>query len=223
MAKKSEELIGIKESTTKEKILKRVRNALITKLSDPFKDVDFNSPVYHEFEEEAPIQFVINLKKAGGTFVYCENEKAVVENLLLLMKQKSWDSVFTLDEKVNNLLEQSGVTVKNSPQDFTKQIAGVTRCEYLIARFGSVMVSSGISSGRRMFGFPESHLVIASMSQVVPELRDGLREMKKKYADHFPSQVTVITGPSRTADIEKTLVMGAHGPKELYVFMVDDL
>jgi L-lactate dehydrogenase complex protein LldG len=61
------------------------------------------------------------------------------------------------------------------------------------------------------------------MSQVVPELKDGLREMKKKYAGHFPSQLTVITGPSRTADIEKTLVMGAHGPKELFVFMVDDL
>lgn len=223
MAKKSEELTGIKESTTKEKILKKVRNALITKLSNPFTNVDFNSPIYKEFEEEAPIQFVMNLKNAGGTFVYCENEKAVVENLQLLMKQKSWASVFTLDEKVQNLLEQYGIPVKSSPEDFKNQVAGITRCDYLIARFGSVMVSSGLSSGRKMFGFPESHLVIASMSQVVPELKDGLREMKKKYADHFPSQVTVITGPSRTADIEKTLVMGAHGPKELYVFMVDDL
>lgn len=223
MSKKSAELTGIKESTTKEKILKKVRSALITKLSNPFKDVDFKSPIYADFEEEAPIQFVMNLKKAGGTFVYCENEKAVVDHLKLLMKQKSWESIFALDEKVINLLEQSGISVKSSEEDFNQQIAGLTRCDYLIARFGSIMVSSGLSSGRRMFSFPESHLVIASMSQVVSELKDGLREMKKKYADHFPSQVTVITGPSRTADIEKTLVMGAHGPKELYVFMVDDL
>ena len=73
-----------------------------------------------------------------------------------------------------------------------------------------------------MFAFPESHIVIANVSQVVPELRDALSGIKKKYAGNFPSQITTITGPSRTADIEKTLVMGAHGPKELYVFMVDD-
>jgi len=48
-------------------------------------------------------------------------------------------------------------------------------------------------------------------------------DWKEKYGGNFPSQMTVITGPSRTADIEKTLVMGAHGPKELYVFMIDDL
>lgn len=39
----------------------------------------------------------------------------------------------------------------------------------------------------------------------------------------MPSMVTLITGPSRTADIEKTLVMGAHGPKELYVFLLEDI
>lgn len=223
MSKNSHELTGIKESTTKEKILKRVRNALITKHANPFKDVDFKASVYRDLEEEPAVQFVMNLKNSGGIFVYCENEKALVDNVQLLIKQKSWDSVFSLDEKIINLFDQSGIPVKSSDEDFSKQLAGVTRCDYLIARFGSVMVSTGLASGRRMFSFPEVHIVIAAMSQVVPELRDGLREMKKKYAGHFPSQVTVITGPSRTADIEKTLVMGAHGPRELYVFMVDDL
>ena len=46
--------------------------------------------------------------------------------------------------------------------------------------------------------------------------------MKKKYPDNYPSMISLITGPSRTADIEKTLVMGAHGPKELYVFLIED-
>ena len=100
---------------------------------------------------------------------------------------------------------------------------GITSCDFLISRFGSVMVSSGLGVGRRLFVFPETHIVIASASQVVPELKDALVGMKEKYADNFPSQVTVITGPSRTADIEKTLVMGAHGPKNLYVFMIDDM
>jgi L-lactate dehydrogenase complex protein LldG len=46
--------------------------------------------------------------------------------------------------------------------------------------------------------------------------------MRKKYLASLPSMMTLITGPSRTADIEKTLVMGAHGPRELYVFLLED-
>ena len=223
MAKKSEVLSGIKESTTKEKILKKVRNALISKLENPFKNIDFKSPIYTEINEDIVVQFVTNFQKSQGTFVYCENEKAITDNLQLLMKQRNWESYFAVDEKVVDLLSQSGIPIKNNAEDFKTQVAGITRCDFLIARFGSVMVSSGISSGRRMFAFPEIHIVIAAMSQVVPELKNALRGIKKKYAANFPSQVTVITGPSRTADIEKTLVMGAHGPKELLVFLVDDL
>jgi len=45
--------------------------------------------------------------------------------------------------------------------------------------------------------------------------------MNKKYKDNLPSLITFATGPSRTADIEKTLVVGVHGPKEVYCFLVD--
>lgn len=213
----------MEESTTKEKILKKVRAALISNTENPFKDVDFNSPIYNELTESPEIQFALKLKEAGGVFVYCENEKSISENLRLLMKQKKWENVFTIDERIQGLLSQEQIPVDNAPENFHNLKVGVTRCEYLIARFGCVMVSSGLLSGRRMFSFPEVHIVIAAASQVVSELKDALRGMKKRYGSGLPSQITVISGPSRTADIEKTLVMGAHGPKELYVFFVDDL
>jgi L-lactate dehydrogenase complex protein LldG len=213
----------MEESTIKEKILKKVRAALISNTDNPFKDVDFNSPIYHELKESPEIEFAIRLKETGGTFVYCENEKAIAKNLNILMTQKGWESVFTLDDRVFGLLSNEKVNVNNNQADFASQEVGITRCEFLIARFGSIMVSSGLLSGRRMFSFPEIHIVIAAATQVVPEIKDALRGMKKRYADDLPSQITVISGPSRTADIEKTLIMGAHGPKELYVFFVDDL
>lgn len=213
----------MEESTTKEKILKKVRAALISNTDNPFKDVDFTSPIYHDLKEAPDVEFALKLKETGGTFVYCENEKAIAQNLLILMKQKSWESVFTIDDRIFGLLSNENVPIKNAEKDFTTQKVGITRCEFLIARFGSVMVSSGILSGRRMFSFPEVHIVIGAASQVIPELKDALKGMKKRYAAELPSQITVISGPSRTADIEKTLVFGAHGPKELYVFFVDDL
>lgn len=71
--------------------------------------------------------------------------------------------------------------------------------------------------------FPETHIVIARINQIVGELKDAIVAVKKKYAGGLPSMLTVVTGPSRTADIEKTLVMGAHGPKELYVMLIDEV
>lgn len=213
----------MQETTTKEKILKQVRNALISKKENPFSGVDFKSSVYYDFEEEPVVQFAVNLNEASGTFIYCENENAVIENMLTIAEQQKWTNLYSVDESILSMLQNSTLKLESKAEQFNDLKVGITRCDFLIARFGSVMVSSALSSGRRMFVYPETHIVIAKASQVVVELKDALIGMKTKYAGNLPSQITVITGPSRTADIEKTLVMGAHGPKELFVFMIDDL
>lgn len=212
----------IKESTTKEKILAGIRNALISKKENPFKDVNFDQPVFHDLEDEKEVVFASKLLDNSGKFVYCETVQNGLDILKMLIKEKGWNSIFTVDEELMELFREGEVPFDSDPDHFIDQQAGATRCEFLIARFGSVMVSSALNSGRRMFVYPETHIVFAKASQVVEEVKDALAGIKKKY-ENLPSQITVITGPSRTADIEKTLVMGAHGPKELYVFFVDDL
>lgn len=212
----------MKETTTKEKILKSIRDALISKKDNPFRDVNFSQPVMHGLKDELEIEFAQKLIDMGGSFVYCENEKQLIVNLQKLSEDKGWDSYFIQDEKLKVLFQSGGILFSDDEKKFNEIKVGVTRCDFLIARFGSIMVSSGLGSGRRMFVFPEVHIVIAYASQVVKELKDALAGMKKKYIQGLPSQITAITGPSRTADIEKTLVMGAHGPRELYVFFVDD-
>jgi len=97
--------------------------------------------------------------------------------------------------------------------------AGITGCEYLVAETGSILVSSAQQGGRRLFIYPPAHIVIASKKQVVLSLEDGYAALSEKYQNNLPSQILLITGPSRTADIEKTLILGAHGPKELHVFL----
>ncbi|HXC05957.1 MAG TPA: LUD domain-containing protein, partial [Bacteroidia bacterium] len=69
---------------------------------------------------------------------------------------------------------------------------------------------------------PNYHIVVAYTSQLVLHLKDALKGIKDKYGAQPPSMITAIAGPSRTADIEKTLVQGAHGPKEIYVMLIDD-
>ncbi len=215
--------MSIKETTTKERILTSIRNALLSKRENPFDRVNFKDNIFDDLEDEKEVVFAKRLLDNGGKFVYCEDENSALEILQQLMKEKEWESLFTPDDKLINLLQTKEINTESDENKFLAVKAGITRCDFLIARFGSVMVSSALSAGRRMFVFPESHIVFAYTSQVVTEIKDALKGMKEKYNANFPSQVTTITGPSRTADIEKTLVMGAHGPKELYVFMIEDL
>jgi L-lactate dehydrogenase complex protein LldG len=84
------------------------------------------------------------------------------------------------------------------------------------------MVSNANAAGRRLSIYPHQHIVIAYTSQLVLDLKDAFKIIKEKYGNQLPSMISTITGPSRTADIEKTLVLGAHGPKEFYVFLLDD-
>ena len=100
--------------------------------------------------------------------------------------------------------------------------AGVTGCEVLVAQTGGIMVSVGSSGGRALSVLPPHHVVIARASQMVPDLTSAFEHVKKRYGKMFPSFLSFITGPSRTGDIERILVLGAHGPKRLTVLLLED-
>jgi len=210
------------ETTSREKVLKSVRNALISKLDNPYQDVDFDSSVFNGLDDSPEMVFARELLDVSGKFVYCGDDVEFAEILKSVMAENKWDTIHCVDDELKNILEQTGVKYTSEEEDFKDMAAGLTRCEYLVARLGSVMVSSAHASGRRMNVFPETHLIYARASQLVPDLKEALSGIKERYGKDIPSMISMITGPSRTADIEKTLVMGAHGPRDLYVFMVDD-
>ena len=82
-------------------------------------------------------------------------------------------------------------------------------------------MSTAQLSGRAASVYAPIHVCIAFTSQLVYDIKDALQLLKEKYNNKLPSLITFATGPSRTADIEKTLVVGVHGPKEVYCFLVD--
>jgi len=98
--------------------------------------------------------------------------------------------------------------------------AGITACECLVAQTGSILVASDSCGGRALSILPHAHVVIATVDQVVPVLADALALVREHHAGGLPSMLSFITGPSRTGDIERILVLGAHGPKELIVILV---
>ncbi len=212
----------MEESTSREKILKKVRNALLSKSENPFPSLDLETSVYKSPEDSLDITFAQEFSKVGGQFIYCENKTELINNLITLIADNNWKKIFCTEPGIKSTLEEAGIPFYSNEEDFTGMDAGITNCEYLIARLGSIMVSSKQISGRRLNVFPESHLVIAQASQIVPDIKDALKKLQEKYSNQLPSLISVITGPSRTADIEKTLVMGAHGPKQLFLFLIDE-
>lgn len=212
----------MEESTSKEKVLKYVREALISKTDQPFPKADYDKPVFREMEESLDINFAQELTNAGGLFIYCETEEEVINGVKFLMTDRKWERIFALEPKIISLLNKGQINCIFEHDQLTGSQASMTGCESLVARLGSVLVSTGQMAGRQIFIYPEIHIVLAYASQLVGDIKDALVSLRKKYDQRMPSMVTLITGPSRTADIEKTLVMGAHGPKELYVFLLED-
>lgn len=212
----------MEESTSREKILKKVRDALIEKTEPPYPVVDMESSVFPEMTETPDVVFAEALVNAGGKFVYCESQDEFIGILQSFILEKDWPLLWCLDPMLQQILKASGIPYESSLERFNEAKVGITRCECLIARHGTVMVSSKLSPGRKIIAYPEIHLVVATASQLVPDIKRAIQLLRRKYGEDFPSLVTLITGPSRTADIEKTLVMGAHGPKELYIFLIDD-
>jgi len=98
--------------------------------------------------------------------------------------------------------------------------AGITACEAAVAQTGSILVSSGTCGGRALSILPHVHVVILHVAQVAGTLGDAFELVRERHAGRLPSMLSFITGPSRTGDIERILVLGAHGPKELVVVLV---
>ncbi len=98
--------------------------------------------------------------------------------------------------------------------------AGITECDALIAQTGSVVVTSRSAGGRALSVLPPHHVVLARRDQLVADLPEAFARLKSTYGSNYPSMISFITGPSRTGDIERILVLGAHGPKRLTILLV---
>lgn len=211
------------EITSRERILKEIRNGLLNKIDNPFNTVNHEKVVFQDLEESIDLHFAQELSALGGKFIFCENEKEMADIVKHLIKDENIGPIFCKNKEIQQSLISSGVEYLSNEEELPQCKAGLTECEFLVARFGAVLMSSALSSGRKLYSWPEIHLVVAYASQLVPELKDAITGMRERYNGNLPSMITTVSGPSRTADIEKTLVTGVHGPREIFVFYIDDL
>ena len=207
-------------SASRQEILEKIRKVSVRKQPTSEETSFDNHAIYKPVLPDAITCFKNELEAISGQCLVVNDEAELYETLKNELAVRQLTTVFCRDEAITSQLEKYAIASTNSNADFEAMTCGITACEFLIARTGSVLVSSAGASGRQMNVFPPVHIIIASASQLVDYPEEALIAIQKKYANQLPSVITTITGPSRTADIEKTLVLGAHGPKELIVFVV---
>ena len=212
----------MQDSSPREKILKKIRKGLIHQTLNPFPEIDLERSVY-KIAKEPLVEFVQEFRSVGGQFVFCEDELDFVENIVILAQQKKWSNIFCWEAPLQKILKDCDFPFFATDLNFKDCVVGITACEALIARTGSILVSSRQQSGRRLFIFPPVHIVLAYSSQLVTDSKDGFALLKAKYTERLPSLITSITGPGKTSDIENTVVTGVHGPAEIYLFLIDDI
>ncbi|MBI2332962.1 MAG: LUD domain-containing protein [Chloroflexi bacterium] len=153
-------------------------------------------------------QFTTELTALSGNVYQTDNAtQSIIEFLLSRNIKKIYLQPNILDE---TLLHQSGIDFTHEP-DPSSLTVGVTKAWVGLADTGSVLEADEELHGSLL---PEVHLTVLKSSDILPSLPDAMELVKGKNA-------VFVTGPSRTADIEMTLTIGVHGPKEIHVF-VDD-
>ena len=212
---------NMQEATPKERMLKKIRKALIEKAENPFPKFEDTEAIFASSPELLEIQFAEAFNKVNGQFVYCEDEKDFLLQLKSIAQDKKWTNIFCWEKELQGLIKNQ-IAYQTTDFEFITAVVGITTCEALVARTGSILISSGSAAGRRLSIYPSIHVVVAYTSQLKNDTIDAIQFMNEKYQGQLPSLMSVVAGPSRTADIEKTLVLGAHGPRELFLFLIDD-
>jgi len=206
-------------NSSRERILQRISVAGKKRLIFDVASASKSNDIYKPIVPDVVTCFKNELELINGKCFLCDNETDLYSKLKLFVEENNFPFLYCRDLYILQQLKAFSIPFSNSLSDFEDMKAGVTGCEFLISRTGTVMVSSASESGRQMNVYPPVHIVLAHVSQIVDYPEDAFIAIREKYANYLPSSISTITGPSRTADIEKTLVIGAHGPKQFIVFL----
>jgi len=205
-------------SEARQEILSKLKNAV-----HPAPDLpDFDSHIYPSINNPLEIEFKEKLELVNGNVHLFSSENELFNKLKEFLSNYKSKDICCKESEIQSQFQKFQIPFSACIELPSSIEVGITGCEYLIAHTGSVMVSSAQKGGRQLFVYPPIHVIVASKNQLVDFLEKAYSNIHNKYLNNLPSQITLITGPSRTADIEKTLVLGAHGPKKLHVFLLNN-
>ena len=215
---------NLSERTNKEQILAKVREAVMAKDENLFKDVNMQADTWTPFKEEdgADFTFVERFKENGGIFIYFESKESFIEAMKQYVVENQWEPLCSTSMKMEAVFKDSGIELSRDYTTKRKNIVSIIDCECLIAHTGSVMVTDTCAGSRAAFSNADTLLIYASPSQIVASMKDAIKLLKEKYKNHKPTETVIISGPTRSTEIENQLVIGSQGIKQIALFLVEE-
>ncbi|MEY3668984.1 MAG: LutC/YkgG family protein [Burkholderiaceae bacterium] len=129
-----------------------------------------------------------------------------------------WPSLISLDWSAAGLAVEGRAPVRDTPKP---DLVGITGCFAAIAETGTLAMVSGPDTPASMTLLPETHIALVPASRICPYMEDVFVRLRGERGS-LPRALNFISGPSRTADIEQTLVLGAHGPYRVHVIILEN-
>jgi L-lactate dehydrogenase complex protein LldG len=213
------------ENPARERILARIRNGLLTPTAGHAADMSTRRTAAKVF---APItdaldRFQKECAENNTEFIVTRDAKGSAKAVADVLASLPEGEVFVQDtSELRRLAKtwQPGRTIRWSSEGAPAETsqATITLAECLVAQTGSIFVSSKCG-GRGASVIAPVHIVVASLGQLVPDLDAAFARLREHGTASQDSFVCLITGSSRTGDIEKILVMGAHGPRRLVIVL----
>jgi len=174
-------------------------------------------------------RFTDELTAISGEVIRCGSIEESRGKLRELIEQGGWDKVGAMDRPLCR--ELAGETAAGriawtrsewTPRDMARLEAGLIEAEYLLADTGTALVACGRPEERLLCYLPPVCIVAATADRLVEHMPAIWPEVARQAADpDLRGEFVLITGPSRTADIEKILILGVHGPQRLVVLLAD--
>jgi L-lactate dehydrogenase complex protein LldG len=170
--------------------------------------------------------FIAEAQKAGCVIHQANSPEAAIVAILEIMREdravSAWDPAHIPLPGLAEALNKANIT--RVEQDASVRV-GLTGVDAALAATGSVVVVSGNGRSRAASLLPPTHIAVVAASQIVPDLESWWAAQKAAGLEQIRqySNIVVITGPSRTADIAMQLVMGMHGPRTLHLVLLTNL
>ncbi len=192
-------------------------------------------PISNRDEQELAKQFELELTRVGGCFHIARTADAVcdyIENLVSIKQTETviaWNAAVISETGLSKRLSSAGVQFisndeHHSDEEFINKAIhagiGITAVDYAMADTGTLVLVTGRGRARSVSLLPPVHVAILKPDQLISGLDELIPQLNNWSGRELASAVTFITGPSRTADIELTLVVGVHGPQELHVILL---
>lgn len=216
-------------SAAREAILGQLRSAITGKLPFAHAQATRTSlPVTNIGSDRRELieRFKIEVERVHGAVYLADNDEAAKRILLDLLAQRNvrnvthWEDLpLELDQA---LVNASISTLTGDMRDVVEADAGITAAECAIAATGTLVLEMGPGRARATSLLVPVHIALVRVDQLVPRLEDYIARVRADHLQVFAdtSNVVFITGASRTADIEMSVVYGVHGPLELHIVLI---